>query len=134
MMSSSSNLNLNQINSQSNLVIENKENVIFNPPKKIRQGRMYNDIEEMMYGFGDVWPPNPASVNLMEKLVTSYIEDLTERAIVVSELTGKLDKECFMYVVRKDRKKFNRIHQLITTNEELKEVQKVEFEQEVLIE
>ena len=88
---------------------------------------MYDDIEEMMFGFGDKWPPNEESVNLVESIVTNYIEDLTARAVQVSELRGKLDKECFMFVVRKDRRKFSRINSLLKANEELKAVQKEEL-------
>ena len=73
-----------------------------------------------MYGFGDEWPPKSDSVQLMKELVVDYIEGLTQQAILVSETTGKLDKECFVYLTRKDRKKFNRIHQLLVTNEEIK--------------
>lgn len=85
-----------------------------------RKSKIYNDLEEMMYGFGDTWPPDPQSVELLEQLVVEYIEDLTAKAVNIAEMTGKLDKDCFMYLVRKDRKKFNRVHQLLTTNDYIK--------------
>ncbi len=93
------------------------------------QSSMYNDIEEMMFGFGDQWPPDEESVKLVESIVTNYIEDLTIRAAQIATVrpNGKLDKECFMFVVRKDRRKFSRIHNLLTANEELKSVQKMEM-------
>lgn len=92
---------------------------------------MYEDLEEMMYGFGDSWPPNQESVELMEKLVVNYIRNLCSRALEVSDLAGiKLDKESFMYVVRKDRRKFNRAYALLKANEELKKVQKYEMTEE----
>lgn len=97
--------------------------------KRKRKMAMQEDIEEMMYGFGDVWPPNPESVELVESMVVKYIEDLARRAKEVSELRGKLDKECFMYVVRKDRSKFTRVCQLLTANEELKKAQKTELKE-----
>ena len=81
----------------------------------------------MMFGFGDEWPPDGAAVTLVEGLLTSYIEELAERAVEVGELRGKLDKECFMFLVRKDRKKFSRVHKLLKTNEELKVVNKVDL-------
>lgn len=40
---------------------------------------MNEDIEEMMYGFGDEWPPNAESTALMEELVKDYVEDLASR-------------------------------------------------------
>lgn len=105
------------------------------PPAK-RQKRaasqygVYEDIEEMMYGFGDKWPPNPESVELMEKIAANYIRNVCQRAKDVADLTGTLDKECFMYAVRKDRRKFTRVYGLLKTNEELKRLQKTEFKQE----
>jgi hypothetical protein len=44
---------------------------------------------------------------------------------------GKLDKECFMFIVRKDRKKFSRVHKLLKSNEELKTVNKVELKEDI---
>lgn len=108
-----------------------------NVPPEHRSGKrrastyhMYDDIEEMMYGFGDNWPPNSQSVELMEKLVANYIRSLCHKAQEVSDISGgKLDKECFMYVVRKDRRKFTRAYGLLKANEELKRVQKYEMKE-----
>jgi transcription initiation factor TFIID subunit 13 len=97
--------------------------------KRKRKTAMQNDIEEMMYGFGDQWPPKEESVDLIENVVTKYIEDLAYRAKEVSDLRGKLDKECFMYVVRKDRSKFSRVCHLLAANEELKNAQKMELKE-----
>ena len=96
-----------------------------------RDNKFYNDIEEMMFGFGDEWPPDSNAVCLLESFVVSYIEDLAVRALEIAELRGKLDKECFMFLVRKDRKKFSRVHKLLKSNEELKTVQKVELKEDI---
>lgn len=106
------------------------------PPTK-RQKRtcssqygMYEDIEETMFGFGDKWPPNAESVELMEKIAANYIRNICQRAKDVSDLTGKdLDKECFMYAVRKDRRKFTRVYSLLKTNEELKKLKTTEIDE-----
>ena len=89
------------------------------------EGKMTDDMMDMMYGFGDEWPPNPESVTMLENLVAEYIGNLASRALDVAEVTGKLDKECFMFLVRKDRLKFNRIQKLIKANEELKSVRDI---------
>ncbi len=47
---------------------------------------MNEDIEDMMYGFGDEWPPNAASVALVESLVKEYIIDLANRVWHCNEL------------------------------------------------
>ena len=44
--------------------------------KKAVKARFYSDIEEMMYGFGDDWPPLRESVNLLDAIAVKYIEDL----------------------------------------------------------
>ena len=89
------------------------------------RSKLTGSIEEMMFGFGDEWPPNRDSVNAVEALALSYIQDLCLEALEVAGRNGKLDKECFLYLVRKEKAKFNRIDKLLRTNEELKEVQKV---------
>lgn len=81
---------------------------------------MYEDIEEMMFGFGDDWPPAADTVELVEDLAVKYIKDLCQRAVQVAGYTGKLDKQCFMYAVRKDTRKFTRAYALLKSNEELK--------------
>jgi transcription initiation factor TFIID subunit 13 len=107
------------------------------PPKNSSRGktavsdRIHGDIEEMMFGFGDEWPPNEEAVDFVSGLVTEYIQDLSERALQVAELRGKLDKECFMFLVRKDRRKFSRVHKLLKANEDIKKVQKVELKDDL---
>jgi transcription initiation factor TFIID subunit 13 len=90
---------------------------------------MSEDVEEMMYGFGDdVWPPRPDSVELMEKVVSNYIRNLCHRAVEISDLASmKLDKESFMFAVRKDSRKFNRVYTLLKSNEELRKAQKYDM-------
>jgi hypothetical protein len=44
--------------------------------KKAVKARFYRDIEEMMYGFGDDWPPLRESVNVLDAIAVKYIEDL----------------------------------------------------------
>lgn len=77
------------------------------------------DLADMMYGFGDSWPPDPESVKFMELLVKNYMQDLVVRAVLVSQISGKFDHGCFQFVVRKDRKKFNRVQKLMKTKEEV---------------
>ena len=104
------------------------------PARKARRrkaGRFYSDIEEMMYGFGDEWPPDANAVRLLESFAVSYVESIAARAVAIADLRGKLDKECFMFLVRKDRKKFSRVHRLLKSNEELKTVQKVELKEDL---
>jgi hypothetical protein len=40
----------------------------------------------------------------------------------LSEMTGRVDKECFLFLVRKDAGKYTRAQRLLDLNEELKSV------------
>lgn len=50
---------------------DNKENLISSKEKsKQKKTAMHEDIEEMMYGFGDTqWPPDFEAVKLIEQMV-----------------------------------------------------------------
>ena len=78
-----------------------------------------------MFGFGDTWPPDADTVSLVEQLVRVYIQDISQRALSVAELRGKLDKESFLYVVRKDTRKFNRVRALLDANEKVKKANRI---------
>ena len=94
---------------------------------------LLRDIEEMMYGYGDAWPSDPESVKLMESLVTDYIQSLCTNALKVSELAGKIDKESFLFLVRKDKQKYERVVKLLRVNEDMKNMQKIEFNEDLEI-
>ena len=47
-------------------------------------------------------------------------------------MTGKLDKECFLYRVRKETAKFSRVNQLLSAHEELKQAQDMQLSDEVV--
>ncbi|RYG96530.1 hypothetical protein EON65_54260 [archaeon] len=67
--------------------------------KKTSKHGMYDDIEEIMFGFGDAWPPDSNAVELLELMAVNYIQDLCARSLQVANVTGKLDKECFLFQV-----------------------------------
>jgi hypothetical protein len=100
--------------------------------RKRKVGEFGADISEMMFGFGDSWPPNTDAVRCIDTMVTEFIQDMGARALRVAELRPdkRLDKECFLYLVRKDRKKFQRVHRLLAANEEIKRVKKVDIKEE----
>ena len=91
--------------------------------KKATGPKFRSEIEEMIYGFGsDAWPPDVDTVAIVDSLAQQYMQDITKSAMEVADLRGsRLDKDCFLYVVRKEEFKFNRIQQLLRANEELKQ-------------
>ena len=101
--------------------------------RKRKAGTMVGDIQEMMYGFGDThFPSNEDSVALIQSLITNFIEDLTWRASEVADIRSKdgLDKESFLFLVRKDKVKFNRVFKLLKANNELKAAQKLQIRED----
>ena len=61
--------------------------------------------------------------------MNKYIEDLALRAEILAEIRGKVEKECFLFLVRKDRAKFYRIDRLLKANESLKKVRTITYDE-----
>jgi transcription initiation factor TFIID subunit 13 len=99
----------------------------------------------MMYGFGDDQNPYTESVDLLEDLVIEFITEMTHRAMEIGR-TGRVQVEdivflgknyiyyvifyiyffiiLFILAVRKDARKYARVKDLLTMNEELKKARK----------
>ncbi|CAN0418988.1 transcription initiation factor TFIID subunit 13 [Petromyzon marinus] len=81
------------------------------------------ELRCMMYGFGDDQNPYTECVDLLEDLLTEFITETTHRAIAVGR-PGRLQVEDLVFLVRKDERKFSRMKELLTMNEELKKARK----------
>lgn len=99
-----------------------------------------------MYGFGDDQNPYTESVDLLEDLVIEFITETTHRyfffifiyficALQMNEFlylirameigrTGRVQVEDIVFLVRKDHRKYARVKDLLTMNEELKRARK----------
>ena len=96
--------------------------------KKLHFGK---ELKCMMHGFGDDAVPYTESVELLEDLVIDFIRDQTRRAMEVGR-SDKVHIEDTVFLIRKDPKKFTRVKELLTMNEELKKARKA-FEEENFI-
>lgn len=76
-----------------------------------------------MFGFGDDQVPFTESVDLLEDLVVEYITEMTLKAMEVGK-RGKVHVEDIVFLIRKDPKKYARVKDLLTMNEELKKARK----------
>lgn len=76
-----------------------------------------------MYGFGDDKNPFTESVDLLEDLVIEFITETTHRAMEIGR-TGRVQVEDIVFLVRKDARKYARVKDLLTMNEELKRARK----------
>ncbi|XP_029635563.1 transcription initiation factor TFIID subunit 13 isoform X1 [Octopus sinensis] len=77
----------------------------------------------MMYGFGDDQNPYTESVDLLEDLVVEYITEMTKKAMEVGR-PGRIQVEDIIFLIRKDAKKYSRVKELLTMNEELRKARK----------
>lgn len=91
------------------------------------KGLYDKELRCMMYGFGDDKNPYTESVELLEELVLKYITETTQKAMQ----RGKISLSDMMYVIRKDKRKRNRVEELLLMNEELKKSRKA-FDIELL--
>lgn len=81
------------------------------------------ELRCMMYGFGDDQNPYTESVDMLEDLVIGYITEVICKAMDVGK-SGRVQVEDIMYLVRTDPKKFARVKDLLSMNEELKKARK----------
>ncbi|XP_055943790.1 transcription initiation factor TFIID subunit 13-like isoform X3 [Argiope bruennichi] len=77
----------------------------------------------MMYGFGDDQNPYTESVDLLEDLVIEFITEITHKAMEIGR-TGRVQVEDIVFLVRKDPRRYARVKDLLTMNEELKKARK----------
>uniref|UniRef100_L7M3J5 Transcription initiation factor TFIID subunit 13 n=1 Tax=Rhipicephalus pulchellus TaxID=72859 RepID=L7M3J5_RHIPC len=89
-----------------------------------RRKRLFSkELRCMMYGFGDDQNPYTESVDLLEDLVIEFIIEMTHKAMEIGR-TGRVQVEDIVFLVRKDPRKYARVKDLLTMNEELKKARK----------
>ncbi|DBA03514.1 TPA: hypothetical protein N0F65_011415 [Lagenidium giganteum] len=88
--------------------------------KPFVRGELTESIKHMMFGFGDDWEPLDESAELMEDLVVEYVHAMTKKAMDMSVIKGKLDTECFIFLIRKDPERYERIKELLRANDEFR--------------
>lgn len=95
----------------------------FVPTNAGRKRLFSKELRCMMYGFGDDENPYTESVDLLEDLVIEFITEMTHRAMEIGR-TGRVQVEDIIFLVRKDPRKYARVKDLLTMNEELKKARK----------
>lgn len=76
-----------------------------------------------MHGFGDDPNPYTETVDLVEDLVMDFIVETTRSAMEVGK-SGKVHIDDIVFLIRKDKKKYARVRDLLRMNEELKKARK----------
>ena len=98
--------------------------------KQIRKAKAFdNSLSKMMYGGGDDENPLPQSVQLMEYIITDFIQSF---CIQAQHLADKNDRsvrvEDFLFLIRKDLNKYKRVSELLEFFSDLKELRKADFD------
>ncbi|XP_078416091.1 transcription initiation factor TFIID subunit 13 isoform X1 [Cetorhinus maximus] len=89
-----------------------------------RRKRLFSkELRCMMYGFGDDQNPYTESVDILEDLVIEFITEMTHKAMSIGR-PGRVQVEDIVFLIRKDPRKFARVKDLLTMNEELKRARK----------
>ncbi|KAL7670020.1 hypothetical protein ACOME3_004962 [Neoechinorhynchus agilis] len=86
------------------------------------------ELEQLLYGCGDVEKPLDETVEALEKIVVDYISTMACRAASVRQ-GPNIQPEDFYFLLRDDPRKLLRATQLLRMDKELKRARKV-FEDE----
>ena len=87
---------------------------------KIRKQYFAPDLPWMMYGFGDDKAPLKETVDLLDEVVSQYVEDLARQALAITtRKTGGFKLEDLLYVMRRDRKKHTRARRMLLAKEKI---------------
>ena len=90
-----------------------------------KRKRLFNrELRYMMHGFGDDVNPYNESVDMVEDLVVEFITEMSVKAMEVGK-KGKIHVDDILFLIRKDSKKYARVRDLLTMNEELKQAKRI---------
>lgn len=92
--------------------------------KEARKTSFLKEIRSMMYGYGDVSAPRHDAAEVLHGYVLDYLSILLTNTHNMAQVKGKTKTEDLLYYLRRDRKKYSRVRQLLITNEELKMARK----------
>ena len=99
--------------------------------RRVESRRFHKDLPPMMYGFGDARAPLPQTVQMMEELVVDYITDILRQAAAAAEqrswatcgsTSTQIAERDLLFLLRKDRKRLDRVLSLLDVYEEQKAV------------
>lgn len=78
-----------------------------------------------MYGFGDVSSPRIDTMEVVHAYLIDYLSLLLTKVHAMAKIKGKTKTEDLMYFLKRDRRKYSRVKNLLLTNEELKVARKI---------
>ncbi|OAG28794.1 transcription initiation factor TFIID subunit 13 [Nematocida displodere] len=87
---------------------------------KEKKPNFIREIKQLMYAHGDTINPRTDTADIIHEYICKYLVDILKRAKHVSKTRGRTKTEDLLYTVKRDRRKYTRAKELLTTNEELK--------------
>eukprot|EP00730_Choanoeca_flexa_P014073 TRINITY_DN6016_c0_g1_i2.p1 TRINITY_DN6016_c0_g1~~TRINITY_DN6016_c0_g1_i2.p1 ORF type:complete len:101 (+),score=12.90 TRINITY_DN6016_c0_g1_i2:82-384(+) len=92
------------------------------PPKRlVPKGLLADELVPMMYGFGDEKLPVRETVNAIEDAVVNYMVNMTKLAQLTAPRKAGIKFGNILLHCRKDKKKYQRVKDLLLTQQEIKE-------------
>jgi transcription initiation factor TFIID subunit 13 len=102
--------------------------------REARKTSFMKELGPMMYGYGDAESPRHDTAETLHKYVLDYLNILLINTHNMAKVKGKTKTEDLLYCLKRDRRKYSRVRQLLITNEELKIARKAfetkEYEKE----
>lgn len=97
--------------------------------KQVRKAKaLTNSLSKMMYGGGDDENPMPETVQLMEHIITDFIQSFCIEAQMLADQNERTIRvEDFLFLIRKDIHKYQRVSELLEFFSDLKELRKDDF-------
>lgn len=78
----------------------------------------------MMYGFGDSETSRKDTSECLHSYLLGYLRNLLIKTQNMAKIKGKTKTDDLLYIIKKDRRKYLRVKELLLTNEELKNARK----------
>lgn len=89
-----------------------------------RKHTFLKDIRHMMYGYGDVKNPRTDTATVLEAYSLEFIKILLINTSNMARIKGKTKTDDLLYILKRDRRKYTRVKNLLLTNEELNNARK----------
>ncbi|ORD98094.1 TAF13 [Hepatospora eriocheir] len=83
------------------------------------------EIKLMLYAFGDVQSPRLDTLITVHNYLCSYLNTLLIKTHNMAKVKGKTKTEDLLFFLKRDRKKYSRVKNLLKTNEELIRTRKI---------
>lgn len=90
-----------------------------------RKGVFLKEVRLIMYAFGDINMPRIDTALTVHSYLCDYLNTLLIKTHNMAKIKGKTKTEDLLFFLKRDRKKYARVKNLLLTNEELINARKI---------